>query len=73
MKYIPPPDEIKDRLIQRKDDKPEIVKERLAEYHEVTQPLVAFYKEKGLLKTVDGAPLPDEVYESVKAVVEQIQ
>ena len=72
LKYIPPPEEVKDRLIQRDDDKPEVVRDRFKKYHEVTQPLVSFYREKGLLKTVDGAPLPDKVYEDVKKVVESL-
>ena len=38
----------------RKDDNPETVKDRLAVYHADTEPLVDFYRSKGLLRVVDG-------------------
>ena len=38
----------------RKDDAPEVVKSRLAVYHEETEPLKDYYGKKGLLKTVRG-------------------
>ena len=38
----------------RKDDNPETVKDRLVVYHQQTEPLIAYYKDKGLLRTVDG-------------------
>lgn len=41
-------------LVIRNDDKPETVKERLKVYHEQTEPLKAFYQEKGKLITVQG-------------------
>ena len=40
------------KLIQRKDDTPETVRERLKVYHTETEPLVGFYAERGLLKRV---------------------
>ncbi len=42
------------KLVQRKDDAPETVLSRLAVYHKTTEPLKAFYAERGLLKAVDG-------------------
>ncbi len=44
------------KLIQRKDDAPETVKSRLEVYHKETEPLKAFYAERGLLKTVENQP-----------------
>lgn len=41
-------------LIQRKDDSPETVQQRLAVYHEQTQPLEAYYKAQGKLSVVSG-------------------
>lgn len=41
-------------LIQRKDDAPETVQARLAEYHEMTEPLKDFYKGLGKLVIVEG-------------------
>lgn len=54
-------------LIQREDDKPEIVKERLRVYKAQTEPLIDFYKSKGVLKDIDGEMAPAEVYKAVKA------
>ena len=42
--------------MQRKDDAPETVKNRLAVYAAQTAPLVDYYAKKGLLKTVECAP-----------------
>ena len=44
------------KLVQRKDDAPETVKSRLEVYHKETEPLKAFYAERGLLKTVENQP-----------------
>ncbi len=53
-------------LIQREDDKPESVKHRLEVYHKKTQPLIEFYKNKGLLIEVDASPNdPELVYSEV--------
>ena len=41
-------------LTVRKDDNPETVKDRLAVYHRETEPLIAYYSEKKLLRRVDG-------------------
>ena len=57
------------RLIVRDDDKPEVIKHRLATYHEKTKPLVAFYEERGVLKRVDGSLEPDEVSNRIRALL----
>ncbi|MBR2488315.1 MAG: adenylate kinase [Kiritimatiellae bacterium] len=41
-------------LTVRKDDNPETVKDRLVVYHRETEPLVAYYEAKGLLRRIDG-------------------
>jgi adenylate kinase len=48
-------------LIIRDDDKPDVIRKRLATYHEKTEPLVAYYEAKGVLERVDGAREPDQV------------
>lgn len=52
-------------LIQRKDDKPETIKERLRVYHEQTEPLIQFYKDRKLIRMVNGnleiGPLQNEL------------
>lgn len=56
-------------LIIRDDDKPEVVRHRLEQYHEKTAPLVNFYKKQGLLNRVDGADDPDRVGEKIRTLV----
>ena len=41
------------KLVRRPDDEPETVKERLEIYHKETEPIISFYAERGLLKSVD--------------------
>ena len=48
-------------LYQRDDDKPETIQQRLAVYSEQTSPLIDFYTQKGLAKTINGAGKIDEV------------
>ncbi len=57
------------RLEIRDDDQPEVVRNRLAQYHEKTEPLVAYYDEKGILRRVDGALAPDEVNDRIRALL----
>jgi adenylate kinase len=71
IKNVPPPQEIADRVIQRDDDKPEIVKERFRVYNESTKPLINFYKEKGTLVSVDASSTPAQVIDAVVAVIKQ--
>ena len=54
-----------EKLIQRDDDKPETVLSRLTVYHSQTAPLVEFYKNKGLLKLIDGAQDMDTIFNSI--------
>jgi len=49
-------DQCGEELTIRKDDAPETVKARLETYHAQTEPLIAFYKERGKLKTVENQP-----------------
>lgn len=56
-------------LYQRKDDSPEVVRERLRVYHEQTEPLVNYYSEKGVLKSIDGEREPDAVFEELEGLV----
>jgi adenylate kinase len=57
------------RLVQRDDDKPEVVEKRLEVYHAETEPLVAYYDERGLLRRIDGTRSPTEVHDHVRAVL----
>jgi adenylate kinase len=57
------------RLIQRDDDKPEVVRNRLAVYHDQTEPLISYYDEQGLMRRIDGTRSPDEVHDHIRAVI----
>ena len=56
-------------LTIRKDDAPETVKARLEVYHRETEPLKAFYAERGKLKTVDNQPTIEATTEVIKATL----
>jgi adenylate kinase len=56
-------------LIQRPDDKPETVRERLGVYAKQTAPLKAFYEERKLLAKVDGLGSTDEVFSRITAAL----
>ena len=52
-------------LILRDDDKPETVKKRLGVYHVQTQPLIDYYTNAGILKTVDGTIDINDVFQAI--------
>ena len=56
-------------LVLRADDKPETVNNRLNVYHDQTPPLIDFYTEKGVLKTVDGTVPMEEVFAAITAIL----
>jgi adenylate kinase len=57
------------RLIQRDDDKPEVIEHRLAVYHEKTQPLVEYFDKRGLLRRIDGTRPMADVNDHIRAVI----
>jgi adenylate kinase len=57
------------RLIQRDDDKPETIRNRLAVYHQQTEPLIAWYEDKGLLRRFDGSRTPEDVHAHIRATL----
>jgi adenylate kinase len=57
------------KLVVRDDDKPEVIKNRLAQYREKTEPLVEYYDERGILNHVDGEQSPDEVEERIHGII----
>jgi adenylate kinase len=57
------------RLVQREDDKPETIRNRLAVYHQQTEPLIEWYEDRGLLRRFDGARTPDEVHSRIRATL----
>jgi adenylate kinase len=53
-------------LIQRDDDQPETVRNRLRVYHRDTEPLIERYAGQNLVRRIDGTRPPDEVYEHLR-------
>lgn len=56
-------------LYQRTDDTETVIKERLRIYHEQTKPVIAYYKEKGLIQEVNGEQAPERVFEDLFAEI----
>ncbi|MBP8969237.1 MAG: adenylate kinase [Lachnospiraceae bacterium] len=74
IEHIPPKkegicDTCGSELVLRDDDKPETVQNRLKVYHEQTQPLIDFYTERKVLKTVDGTKDMKEVFADIIAIL----
>jgi adenylate kinase len=57
------------KLIVREDDKPEVIKNRLSQYREKTEPLIGYYDERGILNHVNGERSPDEVEEKIHGII----
>jgi adenylate kinase len=67
----PPPGDNKHRLIQRPDDKEEVIGKRLDVYEAQTKPLIKYYEAAGLLRIVDADADVNAVFKSIeKAVLE---
>ena len=59
------------RLIQRKDEQPEVVHNRLQVYARETEPLLAYYRRTGLLHEVDGTIGVDNVLAEIDGIVRE--
>lgn len=74
IEHVPPKAEgICDRcgetLVLRDDDKPETVQNRLKVYHDQTQPLITYYTNKGILRTVDGTRDMNDVFAAITGIL----
>jgi adenylate kinase len=58
-----------EQLAIRDDDKPEVIRKRLALYHEKTEPLIEYYESRGLLHRIDGDQPPEEVTDRIRALL----
>ncbi len=68
VKYNPPPPDVE--VIQRDDDKEEVIRKRLEVYHQQTAPLIEYYKKQNKLHVIDASKSPDEVYKEILNVIE---
>ncbi len=76
IKYNPPKnDELCDRcsvkLVQREDDREEVVRRRLEVYRKQTAPLIEYYERKGILIRLDASKEIEEVYQELKRVLNE--
>jgi len=75
IKYKPPKvegicDVCGGELYQRPDDNEETVRNRLKVYHEQTAPLVEYYKNKGILREIDGSKSIEEITQQLISILE---
>lgn len=75
LQYNPPKQEGKcdkcgAELIIRDDEQPEAVKERLKIYHKETEPVLEYYKQKGIYYKIDGMPPIAEVSKQLRAILD---
>jgi adenylate kinase len=61
------------KLVQRVDDRPEIVKERLGAYERQTKPLEDYYQRRGVLEAVEASKSMEEVSGALAAILERVQ
>ncbi len=69
-----PEDELFERLAGRgrADDTPEVIRQRLVAYREQTKPLLDYYGQRDLLKSIDGLGTVDEIFGRAKAVLDSL-
>ena len=53
------------------DTKPEIIRNRIDTYHAKTEPVISFYKGKGVYREIDGLGTIDEVFAGICSVMEE--
>jgi adenylate kinase len=70
--HDPPPDDVDpDLIVQRDDDKPDTIRNRLSVYREETEPLENYFEDRDLLVTVDGTGDIQEVYDRIITVLDE--
>lgn len=55
----------------RKDDTEELIKQRLSDYHNLTEPVLDFYREKGILEEVSGEGLIEPIFADILSRIEK--
>lgn len=56
----------------RADDTPEVIRQRLVAYRKQTEPLLAYYGQRGLLKTIEGLGTVDEIFQRARTVLDKV-
>lgn len=72
--HDPPPDDVDpDLIVQRSDDEPETIQNRLDVYREETAPLATYYEERDLLVPVDGTGGIEEVFGRIEEALDALE
>lgn len=58
-------------LIQRNDDTPKVIKERLKVYHEQTVPLIDYYRRRNVYHKIDGEGKVEDVFDRISAILDR--
>ncbi len=61
------------KLEQREDDRPEAVKVRMEVYEKSTKPLIDFYRQRGLLLTIEAEGTPEEIYQRTLSALSSLR
>lgn len=69
LRYDPPPSALMGKLVQRKDDTEEVVRKRHTEYEDKTRPVLDYYRDRGLVKAVNGVGSLDEVTSRIRTAL----
>ena len=59
------------RIVQRPDDEPDVIIERLRTYEEETEPLIGYYRQQGVLHSISAAGTPEAVQQQIVDILEQ--
>ena len=66
----PPPDDVDPAdIVQRDDDRPETIRNRLQVYRDETAPLKEYFREQGIYEEVDGVGTIDDIYERIETTL----
>lgn len=72
--HDPPPDDVdSDLIVQRSDDEPDTIQNRLDVYREETEPLATYYEERDLLVPVDGTGGIEEVFGRIEEALDALE
>lgn len=73
LSFKPPPAHIDpEMIVQRPDDRPDAIRERLVIYHRETAPLEEYYQGSQCIRLIDGSGTVDEVFARVQAVLREV-
>lgn len=61
------------KLVQRKDDNPDTIRERLAVYEKQTKILIDYYEKQGVLAKIDGMMAPEKVFKQIADYVKNMK